>query len=214
MPKISYIEKRFRSETLEIIDQANAIITEYEAQGFDLTLRQLYYQFVARDLIPNTQRDYKRLGSIVNDARLAGLIDWASIVDRTRNLRALGHFESIERITLGANMSNTTFITGVHTREQAHVCIYNCDHPTRCVTEGNIYPQQRRCALERFLNDKYPSGKNLIPPGYLTLRQAAKQVGVSYDTLRQRVYRGYYPQARRAGSGRTAPWIIPIEAIT
>jgi hypothetical protein len=102
MPKIEYVPKNFRDDTLIIIDQANAIITEYEAQGFDLTLRQLYYQFVARDLIPNTQRDYKKLGNIINDARLAGLIDWDSIVDRTRNLQARGHWESPEEIIQSA----------------------------------------------------------------------------------------------------------------
>jgi hypothetical protein len=31
---------------------------------------------VSRDVIPNNQKSYKRLGSVVNDARLAGLIDW------------------------------------------------------------------------------------------------------------------------------------------
>jgi hypothetical protein len=57
-----------------------------------LTLRQLYYQFVSRDIIPNTQKSYKNLGSVVNDARLAGLIDWDTIVDRTRELRTLSHW--------------------------------------------------------------------------------------------------------------------------
>jgi len=85
MSKIAYIDKNFRDESLGLIGHANTIIDEYQAQGFDLTLRQLYYQFVARDLIPNTQRSYKRLGGIINDARLAGHIDWEAIVDRTRN---------------------------------------------------------------------------------------------------------------------------------
>lgn len=94
MPKIAYIEKRFASKSHLVIDIANEIITEYQQQGFDLTLRQLYYQMVARDYIPNSQKSYKRLGSIVNDARLAGLIDWYSITDRTRNLRKMPHWES------------------------------------------------------------------------------------------------------------------------
>lgn len=86
MPKIAYISKNFSESHLEIIVQANEIIEEYAAQGFSLTLRQLYYQFVARDMIRNMQTEYKRLGSIINDGRLAGLIDWDSIEDRTRNL--------------------------------------------------------------------------------------------------------------------------------
>ena len=86
MPTIEYIPKRFGATTLAIIEQANAIIAEYTADGYKLTLRQLYYQFVSRDLIANKQSEYKRLGSIINDARLAGMIDWLAIEDRTRNI--------------------------------------------------------------------------------------------------------------------------------
>jgi hypothetical protein len=87
MPKIKYVDKTFQPETLALIKRSNAIIAEYAAQGFVLTLRQLYYQLVSRDVIRNRQSEYKRLGSIVSDARLAGLIDWDSIEDRTRDLR-------------------------------------------------------------------------------------------------------------------------------
>lgn len=58
-----------------------------------LTLRQLYYQFVARDLIPNTMKSYKALGNTINDARLAGLIDWNAIEDRTRNVHSRSHWD-------------------------------------------------------------------------------------------------------------------------
>jgi hypothetical protein len=87
MPKEVFVEKNFRTATLAIIEKANEIIAEYNAQGFSLTLRQLYYQFVARALIENRQSEYKRLGGIINDGRLAGSIDWDAIEDRTRSLR-------------------------------------------------------------------------------------------------------------------------------
>ena len=58
----------------------------YAAQGFTLTLRQLYYQFVARDLLANTLAEYKRLGRIICDGRDGGLIDWHAIEDRTREV--------------------------------------------------------------------------------------------------------------------------------
>ena len=89
-----FIEKNFRPASLAIISTANDIIAEYRAQGFILTLRQLYYQFVARALIPNTERSYKRLGSIINDGRLAGQIDWDAIEDRTRNLKGNLHLDN------------------------------------------------------------------------------------------------------------------------
>lgn len=85
--KETFVDQRFRSDSLTIIETANAICAEYQAQGFNLTLRQVYYQFVARDLLPNSQKSYKRLGSIINDARLAGLMDWSYIQDRTRSVR-------------------------------------------------------------------------------------------------------------------------------
>lgn len=98
MSKITYVPKRFSAEHRQIIQHANSIIEEYEVQGYDLTLRQLYYQFVARALIPNTQQSYKRLGTIVSDARLAGEVSWDAISDRTRNLKGGGGWESPEDI--------------------------------------------------------------------------------------------------------------------
>ena len=94
MPMIAYAQKDMRADTLIVVNQANEIIAEYQAQGFRLTLRQLYYQFVSRDLLPNTTQSYKRLGGIVNDGRLAGLIDWDAIEDRTRNVQSLSHWET------------------------------------------------------------------------------------------------------------------------
>ena len=94
MPKIAYRAKRFSPDRQDKIDKANVIIAEYAAQGYEITLRQLYYQFVSRDFIANNQREYKNLGDIINDARLAGLIDWEAIVDRTRNLQSLAHWNS------------------------------------------------------------------------------------------------------------------------
>lgn len=94
MPKVCYVEKRFSQTSLKIIAKANEIIEEFEAQGYSLTLRQLFYQFVARDIIPNTNRSYKNLGGIINDARLAGLIDWNHITDRTRFVRKNSHWKT------------------------------------------------------------------------------------------------------------------------
>lgn len=96
MPKLCYVNKRFSAGHQNTIKRANAILEEYVAQGFTLTLRQLYYQFVARGFIPNSQKSYKRLGGIIGDARLAGKIDWDHLEDRTRNLSSLEHFEGPE----------------------------------------------------------------------------------------------------------------------
>jgi len=94
MTKQTYIEKRFNSASRETIEQVNNILAEYGRQGYDLSLRQLYYQMVSRDLLPNAQKEYKRLGDIVNNARLAGLVDWDMIKDRGRQTVKNSHFDS------------------------------------------------------------------------------------------------------------------------
>jgi hypothetical protein len=81
-----FVPYRPHVATLRVIEQANAIIAEYAEQNFILTLRQLFYQFVARALLANLFKEYKRLGTIVRDARDGGLIDWDAIEDRTREV--------------------------------------------------------------------------------------------------------------------------------
>lgn len=90
----AYIDKKFSAQSLALIDKANAIIASYEREGYSLTLRQLYYQFVARDLLPNNVGSYNKLGSVISDARLAGLVSWTAIEDRGRNLRGVNTFNS------------------------------------------------------------------------------------------------------------------------
>jgi len=102
MAKIEYVNKRMSDEKLLLIGKCNEITADYEGQGYDLTLRQLYYQLVSKDLIENKQSVYKSLGVTISDARLAGLVDWYSIVDRTRALRGNNHWSSPAEIIKGA----------------------------------------------------------------------------------------------------------------
>lgn len=95
MPKIAYIEeKQFRDSTLAMMRKANQIIEEYKAMGYGLSLRQLYYQFISLDYFPNTEKSYNKLGRVLTDGRMAGIIDWDSLEDRGReahNTAWVGH---------------------------------------------------------------------------------------------------------------------------
>jgi len=86
MARTAYESWNPTGTSLNLIEIANQICADYRAQGYDLTLRQLFYQFVARDHIANNQRNYKMLGTVIDKARRAGLLDWNYIVDRTRYL--------------------------------------------------------------------------------------------------------------------------------
>lgn len=109
MPLIAYKEIRLSSERAALVDQAVDLIGIYAGQGYSLTLRQLYYQFVARDLLPqswadpttgstNNEKSYKKLGDVIGDARMAGLVDWTAIEDRTRNVDGNSHWGSPSEI--------------------------------------------------------------------------------------------------------------------
>lgn len=84
-----YTNINLSSESLKLVGQANAIISEYEEAGYSLTLRQLYYQFVARGLMANHDKNYAKLSRVLSDGRIAGLVSWTAIEDRTRNLMGL-----------------------------------------------------------------------------------------------------------------------------
>lgn len=102
--KQRYKPVRFRQESINRLHTINTIIEEYENQGFVLTVRQLYYQLVARDYIPNNERSYKQLISLVTDGRMAGLIDWDMIEDRTRSfIRRSGWYSPAQIVRACAN---------------------------------------------------------------------------------------------------------------
>jgi hypothetical protein len=80
------------------VEQCIEIVDEYMADGLRLTLRQLYYQLVSRDLIPNQEKSYKALGSILSKARLGGFIDWDAIEDRGRRPQVPSEFSGLDEL--------------------------------------------------------------------------------------------------------------------
>src|ERR1700722_7122376 len=94
--KEQFTNQRFNGSTLELLGHADRIIAEFQQQGFTLTVRQLYYQFVSRGLLKNNIKEYKRLGRTISDARLAGLLDWDAIEDRVRYLQQIQHWEDAQ----------------------------------------------------------------------------------------------------------------------
>lgn len=72
-------------KSLRLLSICDEIITDYSNRGYDLSLRQLYYQLVSKNLIPNDDKEYKRMGNLIKRGRMAGLIDWEAINDRVRH---------------------------------------------------------------------------------------------------------------------------------
>lgn len=77
-----------RESSLKTLRFADQIIREYRDQhNLSLTLRQMHYVFVSRNLYENTQKNYKNLGNLITKGRRAGLIDWDGIHDEGRSAR-------------------------------------------------------------------------------------------------------------------------------
>ncbi len=75
----------FTAPKLKLIAECNAIIADFQRQGYTMSVRQLYYQLVAADKIENTVQSYKRIADTMTDARMAGLVRWDAIEDRGRD---------------------------------------------------------------------------------------------------------------------------------
>lgn len=101
----AYNEANFRGETLKMVYLIDNIIETYQDQGFQLSVRQIYYQLVARGLIENTERSYKRIASIINHGRLGGYLDWDAIEDRGRDIEVRPRWDSGASIVKAAASS-------------------------------------------------------------------------------------------------------------
>jgi len=89
-----YIAKTFQAHTQALIVHCDKIVSDYAEQGYKLTVRQIYYQLVAQALIENSVKSYANIQGLINNARLAGLIDWDAIEDRTREINERSHWRT------------------------------------------------------------------------------------------------------------------------
>lgn len=72
----------------DILAHALEIAESYQDEGMTLTLRQMYYQFVARGISPSGQLHYKRIGDVLTDARYGGEFPIEWLEDRGREVAA------------------------------------------------------------------------------------------------------------------------------
>lgn len=148
--KQAYIPNRLRAPTLVMIDRINTIIETYQAQGFTLSVRQLYYQLVARAIVPNTEQSYKSVASTINDGRLAGLIDWDAIEDRNRDIVLQTRWESGAQIVRAAAEG---FHQDMWSNQQHRVIMI----VEKAALEGVLGPVCRRWDVPLLAARGYPS---------------------------------------------------------
>lgn len=173
--KEAFVEKKFHAESLQMISRINTILDNYEAQGYDLSLRQLYYQLVSQNLVPNTEKSYKNVGNLVSDARLAGLIDWNMIRDRGRNTSHGAHCESIGE-ALGAAVY--TLNVDMWARQSAYCEVF----VEKQALEGVLEPVCTELDIPFTANKGYSSSSAMYDASkrYLRAAEAGKELHILY----------------------------------
>lgn len=113
MAKEQYKKHSFQKRSLPLVTKIQEITGEYMAMGYTLSVRQLYYQLVSRDIIENNKEQYNRVKRMTKEARIAGVVDWDSIQDRTRGLKGWNGFDNpAEAIRRAASTYMTNWWAG------------------------------------------------------------------------------------------------------
>lgn len=101
--KQAYLEpKNWHGKKQLVFEKIKEIVEEFQSQGYKMTLRQLYYQLVSRDIIANDQKEYAKLSTLLTEARMYGLIDWDFIEDRIRVPKVNSQWNGIKHIVNSA----------------------------------------------------------------------------------------------------------------
>jgi hypothetical protein len=170
-----FIRVRMKADSYAVVEQMSAILDEYRQQGYVLTVRQLYYQLVARGYIPNNLLSYKRVISILSQARLGGLIDWDMITDRARDTLMPSFWDSPNSILRSAARS---YRIDLWANQENHVEVM----VEKDALSGVLAPVCTEWRLNFTANKGYTSLSNLYEASQRLLRavEASKHVIILY----------------------------------
>ncbi len=79
------------AKTQRIIDEAHEILAEHNP----MTVRQVYYQLVSRQVLKNNRSQYQSVSNALVKARQEGLIPWEWIEDRLRRPRCVSMWDDL-----------------------------------------------------------------------------------------------------------------------
>ena len=201
MVKEKFREKLHMSKkNKEQLDVINDIIKEYAEEGYKLTLRQLYYQLVSRDIIANEKKEYAKLSTLLVKGRMAGVVDWEAIEDRIRIPSRPYWVEDVEdaikdtinQYRLDRQEGQDVYIelwvekdalSGVLKRvtEHYHIFIMVNRGYSSCTAMHDAYKRLRRYEREGkktvilYLGDHDPSGLDMIRD----IRERLQEFGVN-----------------------------------
>ncbi len=158
-------------KTKPLLKTIVSVVESYKQQGLRLTLRQLYYQLVSKDLIPNKEAEYKRVGMIVSRARLGGMLDWDAIEDRVRTPERPPEFDSLDDLVEAAFHS---FRLPRLEGQERYVELW----VEKDALAGVLAPIARRYHVTLMVNRGYSSTSAMRESG-LRVREQCEKIGTS-----------------------------------
>jgi hypothetical protein len=78
-------------KTLNLINAAKEILAAFRP----MTVRQVYYQLVSRQVIKNNRSEYQAVSKALVQARQEGIIPWEWLEDRLRRPRSVGMWDDL-----------------------------------------------------------------------------------------------------------------------
>jgi len=101
--KISKTESRvWAASQQELLDAVIKILAYYKSLNIIVTSRQVYYQLVKANIIPNAEEVYKKICAFLTLARYAGEIDWNAVADLGRVTSIPAEWDSVEDLVKSA----------------------------------------------------------------------------------------------------------------
>lgn len=90
--------RRTRAETAALRDTIVAVLADHHP----MTVRQVYYQLVARQVIANNRGQYQAVSALLVELRKGGAVPWSWLEDRNRRPRAVAMWDNAEAIVRDA----------------------------------------------------------------------------------------------------------------
>lgn len=144
-----------QAKTLQLIAAARAVLEEHHP----MTLRQVYYQLVSKQVIANKVSQYKRLSNALVAARQQGLIPWEWVEDRLRRPRTPAMWRSVKHFgeSVGPQYRRNVFATKADLRFDGKVPQTTADFE-RMPKDEDLYPLWQSRRVEVWLEKDALSG--------------------------------------------------------
>lgn len=80
------LDELFRGRNRQVIAPAIIMLINEMAEYWPMTVRQVFYQLVSKELVANSIKEYKNVSKVLADLRIHEHVSWDAIEDRSRRI--------------------------------------------------------------------------------------------------------------------------------